>query len=254
MTFAGLEGGGGVGTFSGSEDHTAMICAKAGLMSAYRFVPVRHIEDVALPGDWSFVVASSGVPAEKAGAAQALYNRASLSARGLLEIWNETHEGQPALADALRSAPGAVDELRAVLEQAGAVPGRFPWTAADLDRRLAHFVAEDGRIPQAVDAFRAADAARLGAIALASQRDAATLLDNQIPETMALAELARTSGAFASCAFGAGFGGSVWALTSRAEAHVFGDRWMHAYRRRYPGRTSATWFVSRPGPGMLEVF
>ena len=38
------------------------------------------------------------------------------------------------------------------------------------------------------------------------------LLGNQVPETIALARAALAHGAFAACSFGAGFGGSVWAL------------------------------------------
>ncbi len=45
-----------------------------------------------------------------------------------------------------------------------------------------------------------------------SQEAAERWLGNQIPETIALARLARHVGATAASAFGAGFGGSVWAL------------------------------------------
>jgi galactokinase len=113
-------------------------------------------------------------------------------------------------------------------------------------------VGEDARVPQALEAVRRADAALLGELALGSQRDADALLGNQIAETNALAELARVSGAFASCAFGAGFGGSVWALTASDEAEAFGARWLTAYLARFPQHTLASWFAARPGPALIE--
>ena len=46
---AALEGDRGVGTFGGSEDHTAMLCCLPGSLSQYRFCPVRRERIVALP-------------------------------------------------------------------------------------------------------------------------------------------------------------------------------------------------------------
>ena len=54
-----------------------------------------------------------------------------------------------------------------------------------------------------------------------SQVAAEELLGNQVPETISLAKHARALGAYAASAFGAGFGGSVWALVSRSEAEQF---------------------------------
>ena len=56
------------------------------------------------------------------------------------------------------------------------------------------------------------DTAALGDLSAESQADAETLLDNQVQETVELVASARRLGAFASSSFGAGFGGSVWAL------------------------------------------
>ena len=42
---------------------------------------------------------------------------------------------------------------------------------------------------------------------------------------MALARAAREHGALAASSFGAGFGGSVWALVERAAAEDFATRW-----------------------------
>ena len=92
------------------------------------------------------------------------------------------------------------------------------------------FVRETARAPQAAVAFRDADRAAIGELAADSQREADELLGNQIPETILMAKLARDHGAFASSSFGAGFGGSVWALVPAAEAAAFGERWIARLR------------------------
>ena len=50
----------GVGTHGGSEDQTAILCSKAGLLSQYRFIPVALERSVPLPPEWTFAVAMSG--------------------------------------------------------------------------------------------------------------------------------------------------------------------------------------------------
>ena len=86
-----------------------------------------------------------------------------------------------------------------------------------------------------------------------SQREADELLGNQIPETILMAKLARDNGALASSSFGAGFGGSVWALVPAAEAAAFGERWSAAYARAMPHIGRVAWFAARPGPPATEI-
>jgi galactokinase len=247
LTFKTLASVDGVGTHGGSEDHTAILTCRADRLSAYAYVPVRHLDDVRMPPHWHFVVVSSGVHADKAGGARDRYNRASLLSRALLDVWNaEPGRQAPTLAEVL-SVPGAVDELRRLVT----TRGHAEYGADDLLQRLAHFVAEDGRIPEAVAAFREADAGRLGKLSDASQRDADELLGNQIPETRTLAALARTQGALAACSFGAGFGGSVWAVTTEPARLV--DPWVTAYRRECPHVTNVEYFVTRPSPAVTEI-
>jgi galactokinase len=117
---------------------------------------------------------------------------------------------------------------------------------------LAHYVAEDGRILDALAAFGAADERAIGVLAAASQSDAETLLQNQTAETSALAELALAHGAFAASSFGAGFGGSVWALAPAEQIEGFGRRWIEEYRARFPALAGADWFSARPGPAAFE--
>jgi galactokinase len=243
LTFKAFTGAGGVGTHGGSEDHTAILLCRAGQVSAYSYLPVLHHGDAAMPRDWFFAVAASGVEADKAGAALEQYNRASRATRTLLDRWHARFGGvHRHLAAALQAQPDVVGEFIDSVEFDG-----------DLARRLRHFIGEDGRVPEALDAFRSADRNRLGQLASLSQEHAGTLLGNQIPETVELARLAYDAGAFAASSFGAGFGGSVWALVEAADADGFATRWLTVYRKRFPALTGASAFTCRPAPATVGI-
>ena len=106
--FGTLGGDRGVGTFGGSEDHTAILLCRAGQLSLYSFCPARAEGTVAVPAGYCFVVANSGVVAEKSGGAMEAFNAISRRATLLLEIWN-VHTGRrdACLADVVRSSSGA---------------------------------------------------------------------------------------------------------------------------------------------------
>lgn len=249
LDFPGLPGTVGVGTHGGSEDHTAIIASSPEHVALYRFVPVEPLDRARMPDDWVFVIASSGVQADKADSVRDRYNRASNGVRALHRIWNQRAPRPAAsLADAIATAD-AVAQLRTWI--APTEDGAF--SAADLHRRLDHFINETARAPLALDAFRRADRAALGRLADDSQREAGSLLGNQIPQTMLLAQLARDIGAFASSSFGAGFGGSVWAAAPAADAEAFGRDWVRAYQQRHPELGAVPWFICRPGPAAVEV-
>jgi galactokinase len=249
MPFGALDGDAGVGTHGGSEDHVAMLCGEPGSLLECSFVPARPIGRVQMPRGWQFVIMSSGVASEKGGGAQAAYNGLARGAAVLLDLWNRSNRPAPSLGAALGEGAVAVEQLRAIIRHSS-VDG---WPRDVLEARLTHFIREDARVPDAVAAFRAADAVRLRALSEASQADAETLLGNQIPETAALPRLALMSGAFASRSFGAGFGGSVWALVERDAAAAFAVRWLAAYRAGYPAGERATVFNAAPGPPLTEV-
>lgn len=249
LDYEGLPGAAGVGTHGGSEDHTAILACRLGHASLYRFVPVTALGEVPMPDDWTFVIASSGVQADKAGSVMARYNRASNAVRALHAIWNQRAEAPAhSLSAAVSSAPDALTRFDRWLDEAAA-----PFSPADLRKRLRHFVNEDARAPRAAQAFASANRAALGELSRDSQLEAESLLGNQIPETIALASLAREVGAFASSSFGAGFGGSVWALTTTRDAQAFAEEWTRAYERRMPGVGTVPWFVARPGPPATEI-
>ncbi len=248
LDFPGLPGSAGVGTHGGSEDQTAILACRTDHVSLVRFVPVTPLGDTRMPDDWMFVIASSGVQADKADSVKDRYNRASNGVRALHALWNSrTGERATSLAAALAGGGRAAAQLEGWCED-GAV-----FSAGDLRKRLRHFVNETARAPLAAEAFRRADRQAVGDLAAESQRDANELLGNQIPETVVLASLAREIGAFASSSFGAGFGGSVWALVPASDARQFGDAWVRAYAERMPHVGLVDWFVARPGPSATEL-
>ena len=248
LDFPGLPGSAGVGTKGGSEDQTAILACQTEHVSLYRFVPVTPLGETRMPAQWSFVIASSGIQADKADSVKDRYNRASTGVRTLHNLWNR-HSGEPApsLCAALAAGASAVKRLEKWIEGDGA------FTADELRMRLHHFTRETVRAPQAAAAFRDANQDALGQLSADSQNDAHELLGNQIPETIALAELAREIGAFASSSFGAGFGGSVWAAVPTADAQRFGEEWIRSYAQRMPHVGKIDWFIARPGPAATEI-
>ena len=109
-------------------------------------------------------------------------------------------------------------------------------------------------MPAALDALARWDWDAFGQLMDRSQRAAEDLLGNQVPETMILQRLARESGAQAASAFGAGVGGSVWALVEAEDAADFGGRWLASYASHYPDAAArAMSFVTRPAAGVLAV-
>jgi galactokinase len=141
--------------------------------------------------------------------------------------------------------------MRELLRNSG--PGGF--SPQRLRDRFEQFLMESYEIiPQAAEALARADLGTFGALVDRSQHGAETLLRNQVPETIALAHLARGEGAHAASAFGAGFGGSVWALSGAADAEEFVRRWQDAYRSAFPEAAArAEFIVTRPGPGAMSL-
>jgi galactokinase len=250
-SFGSLAGDTGVGTAGGSEDHTAILCCRAGLLSQYSFAPVRLEDQAALPEDLVFAIGASGVEAAKTGGAMASYNRASAVARAAVQAWNAaTGRRDPHLGAAMASRRGAARALVAVLHRAR----HKEFSAAELAGRAQQFQAECELIPQAMRALRAGDHASLGELVDRSQALAQQWLGNQVPQTVALAREARRLGAIAASAFGAGFGGSVWALVKAPDAPAFLDAWRGAYANQFPddaGRSE--FFVTRPAGPAGEV-
>jgi galactokinase len=256
--FGSLDGDRGVGTFSGSQDHTAILCSRAGALVQYSFAPVRFERAVPLPADHVFVIGASGVIAEKTGAARALYNRQARRVHALLDRWRAaTGRTDATLGAVLASSDDAIERLRNIVRDPavhsnGESDG---FDVTDLITRLDQFDAESRDIiPAAGDALERGDLVTLGALVDRSQRGAEVLLGNQVPETFHLARSARSLGAVAASAFGAGFGGSVWALVRRDDAQRFTECWHESYASRFPEpATRASFFTTGAGPAAMRL-
>jgi galactokinase len=223
--FRTLAGDEGAGTHGGSEDHAAILMSRTGCLRQFSFSPLRLDRVIRMPEGWTFVVASTGVAAHKTGGAQDHYNRAAAAAAEI---------------------QASVGDLRKIPEV------RKDALLPHLRARLDHFVAEDMRVRQAADAFEHGDTARIGELAAASQLDAEQLLGNQLPETIDMTRLAWKLGAAAASSFGAGWGGSVWALVPCADADAFLAGWLRAYVTRHP-HLAPEGFVSPPSDGMRRL-
>lgn len=250
--FGSFDGDGGVGLFGGSEDQTAILCSQPGHVVRYAYCPVRFERSIRLPETHVFVIASCGVEAEKAGAARESYNRASLLAKELAAIWREaTGRDEEYLAAALATGSDAADRLREIAR--ASCHGTYD--AQSLSRRLEHFILENQVIlPQATEALARGDLAQFGLLVDRSQRGAEDLLDNQIEPTRYLAAHARQLGATAASAFGAGFGGSVWALVEKTQAAEFMARWRTDYQSAFRNHAAASRFLlTHAGPAAFRL-
>jgi galactokinase len=251
QTFKSLTGDAGVGTFGGSEDHTAILCSEPGHLKQYSFCPVRLERTVEFPRDCTFVIGVSGVVADKTGSAKARYNRASQGVQSTLALWRSASGSKAStLAEAATSSPETPEQIRAALGLS-ANTKNSRWL---LDRFDQFWRESEEIIPRAGDALAKRDLQAFGELVAESQAAAETLLGNQIPETVWLAREARALGAHAASAFGAGFGGSVWALVSRNRADEFVESWRDAYlTSEFYAARSSQFFLTAPGPSIVRL-
>jgi galactokinase len=252
QTFGSLAGSKGVGTYGGSQDHTAILCCRPGELSQYSFCPVRHERSIALPADHVFVIGVSGVMADKTGEALEKYNRVSRLASEVLAVWQRaTGRIGETLMGAATSSTDAPERMREALSSS-----RSPaFSPKELLNRFEQLLSECTEIiPGVAQSLAAGELDKVGALVDRSQDGAERLLGNQVPETIALTRFARELGTVAASAFGAGFGGSVWALVSTDQAEIFKLEWAERYRSRFPESTKkATFFSTCAGPSMIEL-
>lgn len=244
LGFKALPGARGVGTFGGSQDHTAMLNCHSGQLGIFRFAPTVAEGAVSLPDGWTFVIAVSGVLAEKTGAALQAYNNASLQVRRLAELWSS-------------KSGGSANTLAEVLAEEGAREKMLLWAQQDpllLARLNAYLVEMEQAIPSAIEALRNGDVEGFGQAAQVSHENADANLGNQVAETNALQRLARELGAVGSSGFGAGFGGSVWALVRTDEAEAFAANWLRAYLEEFPEHSErASTLLTEPAESAHRV-
>jgi galactokinase len=252
LRYKSLDGDTGVGTMGGAQDHTAILCSAREKLGVFAWAPPRFERWV----DWNhshvFAIAVSGVVASKAGAVRGQYNRTARTVAHLLRTWNlRTHRHDATLGEALRSSEQAYERLHELV----AADATAEFTADHLRSRLTQFREEtDDYVPQAASALAAGDLEAFGQCVKRSQAAAERALENQVPETRMLARAAVEQGAIASSAFGAGFGGSVWAMIPSVDADAFIARWRAEYNAASPLIAArASWFTTRPAAPAMEI-
>jgi galactokinase len=232
LSFRGLDGDRGVGTFGGSEDHTAILNCKKGYLSEFSFCPIQFKGEIPLPSKYTFVIAFSGVTATKTGDARAQYNRAVFLVKEIVKFWNlEKETDYKTLNDLIKNTKNCMEDMEKVTKKNHS---RL-FSHKELIERFKHFFQENYEIiPQAIKFLRLGEIEKFGATVDDSQKLTEDLLKNQISQTIFLASSARNTGAVAASAFGAGFGGSVWALVECEKADIFVENWKKKYRKNFP--------------------
>lgn len=221
-----------VGTRGGGMDHAAVLAARAGCALLVEFAPLR-VTHVAVPPDWTFLVADSLVRAEKSGAARAAYNERRCAGRRGLEAL-----GYGSFPQALASAP--LCQLRR--------------RAAGLGARerecFLHAVEEAGRVRLAVDALQRADAALFGRLLNESHGSLRNRLQVSCPALEGLVALARSAGALGARLTGAGFGGCAVLFCLKDQAPRIAARLTRDF---YGGAAAERIVEARPSSGALEL-
>lgn len=248
QSFRDLEGDRGVGTFGGSEDHAAILNGRDGHLTLFSFSPPELLQEVSWPSNWRMVVAFSGVRAEKTREALEKYNMASRRARDAVTVFNRlagTHH--PTLREVVdhQPKPGGDDWLPAL-------DGNDEGLAPNLAGRVRQFILEDRtHVPGAIEALKTRNLARFGELLTGSHVASKNDLWNIVPEIDYLAQSACELGAAGASGFGAGFGGSIFAVTTVDRADALRDAWGKGYRRKFPERAGESdFFIAQPSPGI----
>jgi galactokinase len=202
-----------VGTRSGGMDQAASLCGREGHAVRIDFAPLR-VEPIAVPDGWCFVIAHSLVHADKSGAVRAAYNKRRAQCEEVLRRMATLPELAPTPArwsELLARVP-----LGELMELAEEVLDNV------LLARFRHVAFEAQRVDRAGQALRRGSALAFGELMNASHTSLATDFEVSHPALDELATVARSAGARGARLTGAGFGGSIVALTesNHAEALV----------------------------------
>ena len=151
------------GTRGGGMDQAISLGGREGHAARIDFSPLR-LRHIPVPPDWRFVVAHSGVRAEKSGAAQSTYNRRRAECEEALELVCAQVADPLARHKAPRRYPGLLSAIGA--DEALDVAERV--LDANLLKRFRHVVTEAERVRGAQDALMVADATAFGTLMDAS--------------------------------------------------------------------------------------
>lgn len=234
------------GTRGGGMDQAISLAARAGHATRIDFSPLRTTH-VPIPVDWRFIVADTGVRAEKSGSAQGAYNRRREECEeALAQVGAGLVRGgwMGAAPDGYRDLLGAV-QARELLDRATEI------LSGSLLRRFRHVITEAGRVEEAQDALRAADHGGFGTLMDASHGSLRTDYHVSSAELDELVALAKEGGAAGARLTGAGFGGCVVALASPSTVDEVLESLVAGYYepRGMTGNLDRHLFVAVPSEG-----
>lgn len=228
-----------VGTRGGGMDQAICLGASAGAACRIDFRPL-HLECHPVPSEWTFLLAASGVRAEKSGRARSTYNARTSECRDAIRSVN------PVLGH------GADEGWKELLGRhtVNVLIGAAEDVLVDaLFRRFRHVVTEADRVGRCESALRQAAIVEFGRLLDESHESLAHDYEVSIRELDELVDLAQQSGAHGARLTGAGFGGCVVALCHAEGADDVRRALVEGYyvpRDLDPG---AMVFAARPGAG-----
>lgn len=238
LDFGDLRGDRGVGTFGGSEDHTAIILGKTNRLLFCRYCPTELLDTVSIPDGYAIVVAYSGKRAEKTKDAMAKYNRLSGDAVRAVRALNETNgTGHTYLRDFFPE--------RTLRERTEAITEQLK-DDRSLFERAYQFFREREIIFEAVECLKESRMEAYGRLINESHDLSKKYLKNIAAEVDYLQQSANELGAFGATGFGGGFGGSCYAVIQESRAENFIGQWREKYHEHYPQYRDQTQFDVYP--------
>ena len=235
-----------VGTRGGGMDQAISLGARDRCAAKITFDPVR-LKHVAIPEDWRFIVADTGVRAEKSGAAMIAYNRRRSECEEALRKVADYASTNHITEKLANSYP----DLLATLNAGTLVDVGEQVLKGDLLRRFRHVVMEAARVEEAVERLYSADVIGFGTLMDASHASLRTDYSVSSKELDELVAVAREGGAAGARLTGAGFGGCIVALADRWTVERVLETLVSEYfeSRNLAERIDDRLFVAVPSPG-----
>ena len=228
LDYGRLKGDRGVGTFGGSEDHTAILLGERDKILLSSYCPTKVIRRINWPKRYTLIVAFSGRKAEKTINTREKYNRLSLMASEAVKILNEiNHTNYSMLRDFFKdlSPQEKPDKALSQLKEAG---------YRELGERIYQFYKEEEIINNAIECLYKNNLYDFGQYLDKSHELSKLYLKNIVEEIDFLQKSAKRLGAIGSSGFGAGFGGSCYALVKKGDEDEFIKEWENLYINNYP--------------------
>jgi len=234
------------GTRGGGMDQAISMAARAGHAARIDFAPLR-MKHVMVPPDWCFVVADTGVRAEKSGAAQKAYNLRRTECQEALEAVGTESVKRGMIRSIPRRYPAL---LRATGHEAALELGEAV-LRGNLAKRYRHVVSETRRVRDAREALVNADALAFGDLMDASHGSLRTDYHVSSTELDELVAQAKEGGAAGARLTGAGFGGCIVALSERSTVDGVLDALISGYYepRRMVKDLDSRIFIAVPSAG-----